>query len=80
MESKPIRHKEHVIVPLASMSMPGYAANAFVTSPTGKRRAFGILAYFASEKAALKFATAYARHHIDGDAAPKPPFTRSERL
>jgi hypothetical protein len=80
MEFKPIRHKEHVIVPLASMSMLGYAPSAFVTSPTGKRRAFGTLAYFASEKAALKFATAYTRPHIDGKAPPKPPFTRSERL
>ncbi|MGF6872910.1 hypothetical protein [Paraburkholderia sp. MM5477-R1] len=80
MESKPIHHKEHVIVPLASMSVPGYAASAFVTSPTGKRSAFGILAYFASEKAALKFAIAYAKARIDGEVVPKPSFTRNERL
>jgi hypothetical protein len=50
MESTPIRHKAHVIAPLASISTLRYAASVFVTSPTGRRKAFGVLAYFASER------------------------------
>ncbi|MEA3128530.1 MAG: hypothetical protein QOF46_325 [Paraburkholderia sp.] len=76
MDSQPFSYKQHVIVPFASISKLGYAASVFVTRPTGKCRAFGILAYFVSENAALQYAAAYAKAHIDGTTLPNPPFTR----
>jgi hypothetical protein len=76
MDSQPFSYKQHVIVPFASISKLGYAASVFVTRPTGKCSAFGILAYFVSENAALQYAAAYAKAHIDGTTLPKPPFTR----
>lgn len=66
MYTLPTIYKEHVIVPLASAVPTGYAASVFITGPTGKQRAFGILDYFASEEAACRFAVSYAKAHIDG--------------
>jgi hypothetical protein len=72
MDSQPFSYKQHVIVPFASVSKLGYAASVFVTRPTGKCSAFGILAYFVSENAALQYGAAYAKAHIDGTTLPKP--------
>ena len=73
MHTLPTRYQTYVIVPLASAIPTGYAASVFITGPTGKQRAFGVLGYFASERAACQFAVSYAKAHIDGTALPTPP-------
>lgn len=75
MHADPVEYKTSTIMPLASVSMPGYTASALVTYRSGRREAFGILGYFASEKAACQFAVDFAKAHIDGRRHPKPPFT-----
>lgn len=75
MHADPVEYKASTIMPLASLSMPGYAATALVTRKGGKQEAFGILGYFASEQAACQFAVEYAKAHIDGRRCPKPPFS-----
>ncbi|KVU08808.1 hypothetical protein [Burkholderia ubonensis] len=75
MHADPVEYKASTIMPLASLSMPGYAATALVTRKGGKQEAFGILGYFASEQAACQFAVEYAKAHIDGRRYPKPPFS-----
>ncbi|WP_244137152.1 hypothetical protein [Burkholderia pyrrocinia] len=75
MHADPVEYKTSTIMPLASISMPGYAATALLTHRSGKREALGILGYFASEQAACQFAVEYAKAHIDGRRRPKPPFS-----
>ena len=74
MNTLPAHYKKHVIVPIASWLPTGYAASVFITGPTGKQRAFGILGYFRSEEAACEFAMSYAMAHIDGTTLAGPPF------
>ncbi|WP_133295706.1 hypothetical protein [Burkholderia reimsis] len=50
MHADPVEYKKSTIMPLASLSIPGYAATALVTRNGGKQEGFGILGYFASEK------------------------------
>jgi hypothetical protein len=45
MHADPVEYKTSTIMPLASVSMPGYAATALVTHRSGKREALGILGY-----------------------------------
>ncbi|MBN3777350.1 hypothetical protein G3O06_07245 [Burkholderia sp. Ac-20345] len=75
MHADPVGYKTSTIMPLAAVSMPGYAATALVTHKGGKQEAFGVLGYFASEKAACQFAVEYAKARIDGRRCPKPPFS-----
>ncbi|MFM0617417.1 hypothetical protein PQR37_25475 [Paraburkholderia nemoris] len=75
MHPDPVEYKTSTIMPLAPISMPGYAATAIVTHRNGKREAFAILGYFASESAACMFAIEYAKAHIDGRRRPKPPLS-----
>jgi hypothetical protein len=75
MHTDPVEYKASTIMPLAPISIPGYAATAIVTHRNGKRETFGILGYFASESAACRFAIEYAKAHIDGRQRPRPPFS-----
>lgn len=75
MHADPGEYKASTIMPLAPVSIPGYAAAVIVTHPNGKRETFGIPGYFASEGAACRFAIEYAKAHIDGRRRPKPPFS-----
>lgn len=75
MHADPVEYKTSTIMPLAPVSLPGYAATAIVTHRNGKREALGILGYFASENAACTFAIEYAKAHIDGRRYPRPPFS-----
>ena len=75
MHADPVEYKASTIMPLAPVSIPGYAATVIVTHRNGKRETFGILGYFASESAACRFAIEYAKAHIDGRRRPKPPFS-----
>jgi len=78
MPADPVEYKTSTIMPLAPISIPGYAATAIVTDRNGKRETFGILGsfapHFASESAACTFAIGYAKAHIDGRRHPRPPF------
>lgn len=75
MHADPVEYKASTIMPLASLSMPGYAATVLVTRKGGKQEALGILGYFASEQAACQFAVEYAKAHIDGRRYPKQPLS-----
>ncbi|MFL9936712.1 hypothetical protein P0D88_48910 [Paraburkholderia sp. RL18-103-BIB-C] len=75
MHDDPVECKPTTIMPLAPVSIPGYAATAIVTHRNGKGEKFGILGYFASENAACTFAIEYAKAHIDGRRRPRPPFS-----
>lgn len=72
MHADRVQYKTSTIMPLAPISIPGYAAMAVVTHRNGKRETFGILGYFASEKAACQFAIEYAKARIDGRRRPVP--------
>ncbi|MFL9959269.1 hypothetical protein PQR65_38445 [Paraburkholderia nemoris] len=56
MHADSVEYKTSTIMPLAPISMPGYAATAIVTHRNGKREALGIPGYFASGSAACLFA------------------------
>jgi hypothetical protein len=75
MHADPVEYKTSTIMPLAPISMPGYAATAIVTHRNGKRETFGIPGYFASGSAASTVAIEYAKAHIDGRRHPWPPFS-----
>jgi hypothetical protein len=75
MHAGPVEYKTSIIMPLAPISMPGYAATAVITHPNGRRKTFGILGHFVSGKAACEFAVEYAKAHIDGRRLPRPPFS-----
>jgi len=75
MHTAPVHYRDNVIVPFASLSERGYAANVFITDPADRRRGFPVVGYFASEIAACHFAVSYAKAHIDGRPPRKPPFT-----
>lgn len=75
MHADPVEYKASTIMPLAPISIPGYAATAIVTHRNGRRETFGIPGYFASESAACMFAVEYAKAHIDGRRHPRPPFS-----
>jgi hypothetical protein len=75
MHTNPVEYNTAINMPLAPVSIPGYAAMAIVTHQNGKRLAFGILGYFASERAACHFAIEYAKAHIDRRPYPKPPLS-----
>ena len=75
MQTSPVQYKDKVIVPFTSLSNRGHSAHVFITDPSGKRRGFTTLGYFASEKAACQFAISYAKAHIDRRPPLKPPYT-----
>jgi len=74
MHTSPVRYKDNLIVPFASVANRGYAARVFISDPAGKSRGFTVLGYFASEMTACSFALSYAKAHIDGRRPLKPPF------
>ncbi|MFM0017090.1 MULTISPECIES: hypothetical protein [Paraburkholderia] len=73
MDRHAVHYRRHVIIPLASVGTRGYAASVFVTGPSGRRKAFGILGYFSSEEEAIEYATSCAKARIEGNRMPGLP-------
>ncbi|HWT36081.1 MAG TPA: hypothetical protein VN289_07345 [Paraburkholderia sp.] len=73
MDRHAVHYRRHVIIPLASVGARGYAASVFVTGPSGRRKAFGILGYFSSEEEAIEYATSCAKARIEGNLMPGLP-------
>jgi hypothetical protein len=73
MDRHAVHYRRHVIIPLASVGTRGYAASVFVTGPSGRRKAFGILGYFSSEEEAIEYATSCAKARIEGNLIPGLP-------
>lgn len=61
---KPVEYAGATIVPVASLSVRGYAATAIVTNGVGKQRAYGPLKHFTTEKAACEYAVSYAKSRL----------------
>jgi hypothetical protein len=73
MDRHAVHYRRHLIIPLASVGARGYAASVFVTGPSGRRKAFGILGYFSSEEEAIAYATECAKARIEGNPMPGLP-------
>jgi len=65
MHARPVEYAGATIVPVASLSVRGYAATAIVTNRVGKQRAYGPLKHFPTEKAACEYAVSYAKSRLD---------------
>lgn len=77
---EPVVYKALTIMPVARISITGYAATAVIAHPDGRCETLDNPGYFASERAACQFAIQFAKAHLRWPEASEVtvfPFVKS---